>query len=124
MTTIPRKQQLLDGLAIGASTLCLVHCFLLPALLVLVPTLAAFVSVPEEFHLAALAFAVPTSLIALGLGHRRHRRLQPTAIVAPGIGLLALGVLAPAESLETMLTAIGALLLATGHLLNWRALRH
>lgn len=124
MTVIRRKQQLLDTLAIGASTLCLLHCLLLPTLLVLVPTLTAFLSVPEEFHLAALAFAVPTSVIALGMGHRRHRRVQPAAIVAPGIGFLAIGLLAPTAGLETMLSVIGALLLATGHALNWRALRH
>ena len=119
------RQQLYDGVAIGASLLCLIHCLALPAVVLLLPTLGVFLAVPEEFHLWALGVAVPTSILALTTGYRRHRWLTPTLIVAPGIILLALGALvAPSEWLETALTVPGAILLALGHALNWRALRH
>ena len=122
---IPARQQLFDGLAIGASGLCLVHCLVLPLLIILLPTLAAFLAVPESFHVWALAFAVPTSGLALASGYRRHHWLRPTLVALPGLILLALGALvAPTGWMETSLTVPGAILLAIGHALNWRALRH
>jgi len=125
MTAHAVRQRLFDGLAIGASGLCLIHCLVLPAILVLAPTLAAFLAVPEEFHLWALGIAVPTSAIALFFGYRRHRTTLPALIVLPGIALLSLGALAaPEEWMETLLTVAGALLLAFGHALNWRAMNH
>jgi hypothetical protein len=98
-----RDQRLLDALAIGASTACLVHCLILPALLVLLPALAAFLAVPEEFHLWALLFAIPTSAAALLAGYRRHRQIGPALPAALGLALLAAGVLAGSSA--TMETA-------------------
>jgi hypothetical protein len=124
MTTITQKRPVLDGLAIGASTLCLVHCLVLPVVLLLVPTLAAVLAVPEEFHVAALAFALPASIAALLAGLRRHHEIRPAIIVVPGLVLLALGaLLAREEWVETVMTVAGALLLSIGHALNWRSLQ-
>lgn len=119
------QQRLFDGLAIGASILCLIHCLLLPMVIVMLPALAAFLAVPEEFHLWALVFAAPTSLFALVRGYPRHHWIGPALMVLPGLVLLALGALAATAAwLETALTVPGAILLALGHALNWRALRH
>ncbi|WP_448664628.1 MerC domain-containing protein [Sphingomonas sp. CJ20] len=125
MAVTARRREIYDGMAIGASILCLIHCLLLPLLIVLVPTLAAFLAVPESFHLWALAFAVPSSVGALGTGYRRHHELRPIVIVIPGIVLLSVGAIAASsEWMETALTVPGALLLAIGHAVNWRAMRH
>jgi hypothetical protein len=122
---LPCRQQLYDGLAISASFVCLVHCLALPVLIMLLPTLAAFLTMPESFHVWALAVSVPVSLLALSAGYRRHGAVSPLFIVLPGLVLLALGALTPSsEWMETALTVPGALLLAIGHGLNWHALRH
>lgn len=119
-----QRQNLGDGLAIGASFLCLVHCLMLPVLIVLLPTLGAFLAVPEQFHVWALAFTVPTSALALVAGYRRHGWLTPLLCVAPALVLLATGaLLAKSELAETVWTVLGATLLSLGHVLNWRALR-
>ncbi|AJP70688.1 MerC family mercury resistance protein [Sphingomonas hengshuiensis] len=125
MTQAVRRQYLYDALALGLSLLCLVHCLVLPMLILLLPVLAAYLAVPEQFHLWALALAIPASTIALAAGYRRHRQSRPAKIVVPGIALLAFGALAaPTEAMEAALTVPGALALALGHALNWRALRH
>ncbi|MFW1406273.1 MerC domain-containing protein, partial [Vibrio parahaemolyticus] len=55
-----------------ASVLCLIHCLVLPAILVALPVLATMLAVPESFHAVAFALALPTSVLAMTLGHRRH----------------------------------------------------
>lgn len=124
MASSSGTQNALDSLAIGASGLCLVHCLVLPTVIVLLPSLAAILTFPEEFHLWALAAAVPSSLLALIAGFHRHRSYKSSIVVLPGLMLLAVGALAaPSEGAETAMTVAGALLLAIGHLANWRALR-
>lgn len=124
MNTVLPKQRWLDLAAMGASALCLVHCLALPALLILVPTIGVTLAFTESFHLGALVFAVPVSVVALALAYRHHGLLRPAMIVAPGILLLALGVMVGSpEWLETVLTVIGSMLLAVGHVHNWRAAR-
>jgi hypothetical protein len=110
-----------DLAAILGSGLCLAHCLLIPLGLLLLPAWAAWVAVPDSFHLWMLAFAVPSSLFALAVGQRRHRRWTPTAIAAPGLLALAAGVmLGHGLMLETLLTMCGALALCAAHILNGR----
>lgn len=115
------KQRLFDGLAIGASLLCLIHCLALPVLIALLPALASLLPIPEGFHLAALAFAVPASAIALANGYRQHGALLPAAIAALGLCLLGWGVLGGHDiATETGITVLGSVLLAGSHAYNWR----
>ncbi|HEV7290240.1 MerC domain-containing protein [Sphingomonas sp.] len=110
-----------DGLAVGASVLCLIHCLALPILIAALPALAARLDLGEGFHLAVLAFALPVSAVALGEGWRRHRGLTPLFVGAVGLVLLAAG-LAFEEwvAVETGVTVAGSLLLAGAHVANWR----
>ncbi|WP_066681603.1 MerC domain-containing protein [Sphingomonas sp. CCH9-E2] len=110
-----------DGLAVGASVLCLIHCLALPIVIAALPALAARLDLGEGFHLGVLAFALPVSAVALGEGWRRHRGLTPLFVGAAGLVLLAAG-LAFEEwvAVETGVTVAGSLLLAGAHVANWR----
>ncbi len=110
-----------DGLAVGASVICLIHCLALPIVIAALPALAARLDLGEGFHLAVLAFALPVSAVALGEGWRRHRGLTPLFVGAAGLVLLAAG-LAFEEwvAVETGVTVAGSLLLAGAHVANWR----
>lgn len=110
-----------DGLAVGASVLCLIHCLALPIVIAALPALAARLDLGEGFHLGVLAFALPVSAVALGEGWRRHRGLTPLFVGAAGLVLLAAG-LAFEEwvAVETGVTVAGSLLLAGAHIANWR----
>ena len=110
--------------ALGASALCLVHCIGLPLLLAALPALSSLIPVPESFHVWILAFAVPTSALALITGWRHHRRAYPLTIGAAGLVLLAIGaLLLLGGRWETPVTIMGSLCLACAHIANWR-LRH
>ena len=40
----------LDRVAMAGSAACMVHCLALPLLLAAVPTVSAFIVIPESFH--------------------------------------------------------------------------
>ncbi|WP_230483967.1 MerC domain-containing protein [Sphingomonas sp. Leaf21] len=115
----------LDGFAVTASALCLIHCLVLPAILMALPVLATMLAVPESFHAIAFALALPTSTVAIASGYRRHGRRWPFPVA--GLGLTLLGVAAFAievEVAERVVSTAGAILLAVAHVGNWRALSH
>ncbi|WP_157219815.1 MerC domain-containing protein [Flavisphingomonas formosensis] len=119
---VERAGSILDGLAIGASATCLVHCLALPLLFALLPALGRWVDPHGYFHLAMLAFALPTSALALIGGWWRHHNLAALLLGPAGLVLMTLGVVfAEREIVETILTVSGSLMLASAHIANWKA---
>ncbi|MFL9842664.1 MerC domain-containing protein [Sphingomonas sp. ST-64] len=110
-----------DGLAVGASALCLAHCLVLPLLIAVLPAVAGRLDLGEGFHFGVLAFAVPTSAFALIEGWRRHRGMTPLFVGVMGLVLLAAGLaFEDWAAVETGVTVAGSLLLAGAHVANWR----
>ncbi|WP_298401794.1 MerC domain-containing protein [Sphingobium sp.] len=115
------SERWLDGFALCASSLCTLHCLGLPLLLALLPALASRIDPGESFHLIMLALAIPTSLFALAQGWRRHGAILPILAGVTGLILMAIGALAVQSAVaETVWTVAGSMLLAIGHILNWR----
>jgi NAD/NADP transhydrogenase beta subunit len=121
------RTALLDRCSIGLSFLCLAHCLAIPLLVSAAPVLATFAFADESFHLALVVLVVPTSLIALCLGCRLHRSLRIPLLGLTGVSVLAAAAFASTfgldEIAETVLTVTGALVVASAHLLNYRACR-
>lgn len=116
----------LDRFAIVLSGICLVHCLLAPILLTLLPIFSLSVMIEEVvFHKLMLWIVVPTSVVALMIGCRKHRR-WPIAI-SGGLGIAILFLVAflghdhLSVSVEKIATSIGGLILALSHYLNYRA---
>ena len=111
----------LDGLAIGLSGLCAIHCLATAVALGLLSSVAGLLEAPI-IHEGGLVIAMILGAIALGQGARQHGMMIPIAI-----GGLGLGIMAGALSLphgwggETAYTILGVMLLAFGHELNRRA---
>jgi hypothetical protein len=119
-----RGEDWLDRAALGASVLCLIHCLALPLLLAALPALSRVFAVPESVHIWILAFAVPSSAIALFGGRARHGAAYPIVIGIVGLAFLGLGALPLAGTRwDTIVTVPGSIMLAIAHLTNWR-LRH
>jgi hypothetical protein len=110
----------LDRTAVGASFFCLIHSAGHPLLHAAVPAVSRAVAIPERFHLWMLAFAIPTSAIALVAALRRHGRGETLMLGGIGLALMA-GALAFAETpAETAMTIAGSLCLASAHIVNLR----
>ena len=106
----------IDGSAIVLSTLCLVHCLLLPILSATLP-LAGVWAEAEWVHRLFVVAALPFALLALS--SKQVGRLA-SALIVVGFATLAAGAFVEAlHDHEVMLTIIGALLLASGHGLRW-----
>lgn len=111
----------LDRVAIGLSGLCLVHC-LGTALLVALMASAASVLLNPLIHEVGLALAIGLGALGLGRGLMSHGRKGPLMIGALGLCSMAYALSLPhGVSGEVIFTIIGVCLVATGHLLNWRA---
>ncbi|WP_193050011.1 MerC domain-containing protein [Pseudoalteromonas undina] len=109
-----------DKLAIGLSLMCTVHCFATPVILALLPSLAVLQINAEQFHLWILAVVLPTSLLALSLGCKKHKRTRYMACGVVGLAFLIIAVLLGQEEAEKALTLIGSAFIALAHWFNYQ----
>jgi hypothetical protein len=111
----------LDGLALGASGLCLLHCLALLIAIAIIPAVAALGNSTEQLHIWILVTAVPTSLFALIIGAKQAG--EPIALIVGGLALLLLVaglLLEEVSNMAVVVTVLGSVLLAYSHITNWR----
>ena len=114
----------IEGAAMSASLLCLIHCLALPLILAALPAMSSVLPISESFHLWVLAFAIPASCAALFAGRARHGARWPLLLGIAGLGLLAVGaILFGSTPMETPTTVAGSIALVAAHVANWRLRR-
>jgi hypothetical protein len=110
----------LDGAAVGLSGLCMLHCLALPFFVGALPMLMPFTE--SHLHAQVLYFAVPLSVIAIGIGYARHRNPLVVLAAFTGLGLLVAGATVAHSSLglvaDRLFTVSGSIVLAVAHLWN------
>jgi len=120
-------QNFTDKLAISLSLLCALHCLMFPLALIWLPSFAALQLDGESFHIWMLVAVVPTSVYALIVGYKQHKRYQLLIFGVIGLAFLLSAVLLDEELIghsgEKWLTVIGASIIAIGHFLNFRLCR-
>ena len=117
----------LDSLAVILSGTCMVHCLALPVLVTLFPIVQGSLLEEQYFHLIMLGLILPTSLIALAVGCRKHKDPVTIALGAAGLVTLTVTALIGHEIFgmlgERIITTIGGLILATAHIRNYLCCR-
>ena len=121
------NQEFADKAAISLSGLCLLHCLALPILVAIYPVAFA-VSLSEEFfHWAMVMMAIPISIASLFIGCQKHKKRQVLLLGGIALVLLSTPFAIPHEAIneqmEVLVTALGASLLATAHIINFRSCR-
>ena len=110
----------LDGAAVGLSGLCLLHCLALPFFVGALPMLMPFTE--SHMHAQMLYFAVPLSVVAIGIGYARHRNPRVVLAAFAGLALLVTGATVAHGNLgivaDRLFTVSGSLVLAAAHLWN------
>lgn len=130
-------QSYFDRFAIMLSGICAIHCILLPIAVSAMPLFMASIDHDHHlhdfvFHQAILLFILPVSIIALITGFRSHQQALPIIIASIGLTILVTvalfaekmidGGIMPHDG-ETILTVIGGITHAVGHILNVLATR-
>lgn len=112
--------RVLDASAITLSGLCLVHCLALPALAVALP-LAGLWAEQEWVHQIFALSALPITVFAMTRPFHEGARTSFNMLAGIGLTLLiGAAFIEGLHDLETPLTVVGALLLATAHIRRWR----
>ncbi|MEJ6498300.1 MerC domain-containing protein [Pseudoalteromonas lipolytica] len=119
-----KLQLMIDKFAIGLSAMCVIHCLAVPVLLVLLPSTASLGLGNEQFHFWMLAVVLPSSLLALFLGYKKHKLYQLLILGSMGLTLLLSAVLLDenifGEAGEKILTLLGSLFVIAGYWFNFR----
>ena len=119
-------QKIIDNLGITISSICAIHCILLPVLLIIAPY--SFLS-SHEFHEALIYFIIPSALIAFILGCKKHGDKLVAAMGTTGILFLLTALLLHnefhadqhnEELYSILITICGSVLLIFSHLRNRR----
>lgn len=117
----------LDGIAILLSGVCMLHCLALPVIITLFPIAQGNLLDEQSFHLMILVFILPTSLIALSVGCRKHKDKLTLILGAIGLVVLTFTAIFGHEAFgldgERIVTTVGGLILAAAHLQNFRMCR-
>ena len=125
--SLDRKERFLDGLAIVLSGTCMVHCLALPLLVTLFPIVQGSLLDEEYFHLIMLLLILPTSLIALTVGCRKHKDRWTIALGVIGLTVLTITALFGHDLFgmvgERIVTSAGGVVLAAAHIRNYLSCR-
>ena len=117
-------QKIIDNLGITISSVCAIHCLLLPAIFIIAPY--SFLA-SHEFHEALIYFILPCAAIAFVLGCRKHGDLKVAVMGTLGVILLASSLLFheifhaeehSEELITVLITIAGSLMLILSHLRN------
>ncbi len=109
----------LDRLAIGLSSLCLVHCIATVLLAATLASAGAALANPA-WHEIGFALAMLIGAAALGRGYAAHRDWRPLLFGLVGLTLMGVGLIRAEGLPEIASTMAGVALLAMAHRLNAR----
>lgn len=115
--------RLLDAGGVTLSSLCLVHCLVLPFAGAFLP-MAGVLADDERVHWIVVGLAAPTAWFAFsGWFSRGWTTWWLPLLGFIGVGFLVAGLFAP-EPYELLVSVAGGLTLATAHFANLSASRH
>ena len=114
-------QRIFDTIGITSSGTCIIHCLYAPVSLILIPIFGISVLDIAIFHEAILYFILPSALVAITMGCRKHKDYRVALLAVTGITILLYATLYH-ESLQGILeliTLTGGLFLIISHFTNF-----
>jgi hypothetical protein len=132
MTILKRSHSFWDQIGMGISTICFVHCAILPFFLLGLPWVAEYLE-DSSFHLVIFFLIVPIGLYAFFQGYGHHKNKWVLILGIPGLFLVSFAAFFPhgVTSVEhsnhdhssPIITIIGSVLLVSAHFINRRTCR-
>jgi hypothetical protein len=117
---IVKNNSKVDRLGVWLTSLCALHCLLLPILIPLVPLIASSFVADVWFERVILSASILVGFAALFIGfHKYHRQLYPTYSLVLG-ALIYWNKHMFGEAYEPITIGVGALLIILAHVANLR----
>ena len=112
-----------DKLGVMVSSLCLIHCLLLPILIILLPaTSTLFIADEGTAHMVLLSLVLVAGCASFIPGYTIHSHWGPMSLAAIGIAVLTYSAVWAHSHLghggDTWLSVIGSLVLISAHIYN------
>lgn len=112
-----------DKSAIFLSILCIIHCLVLPVIVLALPAITALGFLTDEhFHELLVFVIIPISFLALVSSYIRFKNWRVIGFVVAGVLLVTLAALIGHDIFghvgEVVTTVTGSLLIAYGHSKN------
>ena len=111
----------LDNIGMTASTLCAIHCALIPVFITVLPLIGlGFLANPWfEWGMIILAFIIGVSSISSSY-FRIHKRLLPLVLLSIGFIIIMLGHIFFTGLMEGIIVPLGGFTIATAHFINYK----
>tara|TARA_Y100000748_G_C15437964_1_gene465984 strand:- start:546 stop:935 length:390 start_codon:yes stop_codon:yes gene_type:complete len=119
-------QKLFDTIGLTVSGTCVIHCLFAPVTLILLPVFGLTVSQEEVLHEIFLYLIVPSAIIAITMGCRKHKDYNVAILATIGIILLVYAVITHDTNTEQtveVLTLFGSAFVVISHLRNFSLCR-
>ncbi|MGF7075259.1 MerC domain-containing protein [Mucilaginibacter sp. 3215] len=112
----------LDNIGITASTLCAIHCAVVPLLFTSLPLVGLGFLANAWVEWGMIIFALVIGVYSIGLSYRRtHRRSVPLFMLVSGFVIIMGGhAFTITGKSEAMIVPVGGLLIAAAHYVNYR----
>lgn len=118
-----KTQPILDRVAITASSLCALHCVALPIATAFFPAVLSASVDDHLFHQLLVLAVIPTSIIAILMGCRKHKDKVVFLLGITGVSLLVIiaffGHQILGETGEKAGTLLSSLLIVVAHMRNY-----
>jgi len=117
----PKLTAKLDNIGMTASTLCAIHCAIVPLVFTSLPLVGlGFLANPwVEWSMIILAFIIGVSSISLSY-FRTHRKLLPLTLLVTGFLIIIAGHLFITSWIEAVIVPLGGLTIAAAHFVNYK----
>ena len=119
-------QKLFDTIGLTVSGSCFIHCLFAPVTLILLPVFGLTISQEEVLHEIFLYLIVPSAIIAITMGCKKHKDYSVAILATTGIILLVYAVVTHDTNTEQtveVLTLFGSALVVLSHLRNFSLCR-
>lgn len=114
----------LDGIGFTASTLCAVHCALMPFVATLLPLVGLGVLAELWVEISITVFSLAIGIGSLIPSYRKyHQNKAPLTILMAGFMLVFGAHFLGFHELEPVLVPLGGFSIAASHYLNWKLSR-
>ena len=111
----------LDSLGMTASSLCAVHCALIPMMVTFLPLWGLEFLSESWVELMMIAIALVLGTVSLSISYKKHHKNKlPLLLLCFGFMLIAAGHFLVSETIEPLVIPAGGFIIAAAHYKNWK----